>query len=414
MKRIVIFFGLLLSVNTLHAQKEWHLHQYHYFADNSYNDAGIWANGHYEILSNNITNEVMNQAIFDGKITPGATAYLDDLDSENYTRLSAGAKGSMWFRSADSKSWRWLVGVGFNDMAQSALRTGIVQLYLRGNGPYEDQTLALGPSFLTYHSYLCAGFGFEKNTKKTSWGITAQLIKSSRYANVSIGYSELYTAPYGTSVEADLAFKYDATNTSQNKLGAWYGTGYGVNAFFVHQPKHNSPLISIQVKDLGQLFYKGVNRYKVVDSFNFQGVEVDNVLQLDDSLINGGSIDSLEALVGLKESHPFARVTLPTNIQINYILPIGEKFSLSLQLRQYIRFGSPEVSAGFAYRAAKWLTLEPTIRGGGFSRFDYGLTAAINANNRFQLIVKTEQFERLLMPKNSSGQYLFVGGQFKF
>ena len=414
MKRTLFFILLCFSATHLAAQKDWHWNQYHYFADSSYNQAGIWANGHYELLSNTISNEVMNQAIFDGKITSSSTAYLDDLDSDSYTRLSAGANGSMWFRSADTKSWRWLTGIGFNDMAQSALKTGITQLYLRGNGPYEDQTLELGPSFLTYHSYQFLGFGFEKNTKKTSWGITAQLIKSSRYANVSIGFSELYTAPYGTAVEADLAFQYDATNTSQNKLGAWYGTGYGVNAFFVHQPKHNSALISIQLKDVGQIFYEGVNRYKVVDSFNFQGVEVDNVLQLDDSLINGGNIDSIEALVGLKESHPFARATLPANIQINYVLPMGERFSLSLQLRQYIRFGSPEISAGFAYRAANWITLEPTLRIGGFSRFDYGLTAAINAKNRFQIIIKTEQFERLFAPKNSSSQYLFVGGQFKF
>jgi len=414
MKSISISIILILSSICLLAQKDWHLNQYHYFADSAYNKAGMWADGHYELLSNNITNEVMNQAILDGKITSDATAYMDDLDSDTYTRLSGGVRGSMWFRSADTKSWRWLAGLGFNDMAQSALKTGITQLYLRGNGPFEDQTMELGPSFLTYHSYQFVGFGFEKNTKKSSWGITAQLIKSSRYADVSIGFSELFTAPNGTSVETDLAFQYDATNTSQGKLGAWFGTGYGVTAFFVHQPKHNSALINIQVKDVGQIFYEGVNRYKVVDSLNFQGVEIDNVLQLDDSLINGGSIDSIEALVGLKESHPFKRATLPANIQINYILPIGEKFSLNLQLRQYIRFGSPEVSAGLAYRAANWLTLEPTLRLGGFSRFDYGLTAAINASNRLQFILKTEQFERFLMPKKSSSQYLLIGGQLKF
>ena len=113
MKSISISIILILSSICLLAQKDWHLHQYHYFADSAYNEAGMWADGHYELLSNNITNEVMNQAILDGKITSGATAYMDDLDSDTYTRLSAGARGSMWFRSADTKSWRWLAGVGF-------------------------------------------------------------------------------------------------------------------------------------------------------------------------------------------------------------------------------------------------------------------------------------------------------------
>ena len=83
----------------------------------------------------------------------------------------------MWFRSARKGSWRWLFGVGYNDVAYAALRTGVVQLYLRGNGPYEDQTMELGPSFLTYHSYQSAGIGFEKSTAKTSWGAHRSLNK---------------------------------------------------------------------------------------------------------------------------------------------------------------------------------------------------------------------------------------------
>ncbi len=405
----------LIAINSLAiSQNDWNWHQKHYFADSSVNEAGVWMNGHYELLSNHLTNEVVNQVIFDGKITRGATAYLDDLSSDSYTRLSTGTQGSMWFRSARKGSWRWLFGVGYNDVAYAALRTGVVQLYLRGNGPYEDQTMELGPSFLTYHSYQSAGIGFEKSTAKTSWGLTAHLIKSSRYANLNMGYSELYTAPYGTSVEAELAVQYDATNTSQNKLGAWYGTGYGINAFFQHQPTSKSPIISFQVKDLGQIFYEGADRYRVVDSFAFNGVEVENILQLDDSLISGGDLDSIEALIGLKESHPFVRAALPANIQINYIFPLGERISVNLSLRQFIRFGMPEISAGMAIRTTPWLTLEPTIRAGGFSRFDLGLSAAINVNQRFQLIVKSEQFERLIAPKKSTGQYLFVGGQLKF
>lgn len=410
---LFLVLGICFSI-TGYAQADWQWHQFHYFADSSYTESGVWTNAHYELLSNNLTNEVVNQAIFDGKITREATSYLDDANSEFHTRLSAGMRGESWFRSPEKNGWRLLVGFGFNDMAQASISTGLVQLYLRGNGPFEDETLKLGPSYLTYHSYQYSGFGIERRTAKTSWGLTAQLIKSSRYANLSVGYSELYTAPYGTSIEADVAMRYDYTNSSQGKLGAWYGTGYGVNAFFTHQPRHDAPLISIQLKDLGQVFYEGLNRYQVIDSFAFNGVEVDNFLQLDDSLINGGNIDSIESLLGIEESHPFHRAVLPANIQINYIVPIGSKASLNLSLRQYIRFGSPEVRAGFAYRALPWLVLEPTLRIGGFSRFDYGLTTAINLSNRFHLIIKTEQFERLIAPEKSTGQYLFVGGQFKF
>ena len=150
------------------------------------------------------------------------------------------------------------------------------------------------------------------------------------------------------------------------------------------------------------------------DTLHFTGLDVDNILQLDDSLINGGDLDSIEALIGLQRVHPFTRANLPANIQVNYVHPIGEKASAHLCLRQYIRFGLPELNLGFAYRLTNWFTIEPTARIGGFSRFDLGLTAAINVKNQFQLIVKSEQFENLIVPQESTSQYLFVGGQLKF
>jgi len=412
-KHTLIFcIGLLPLLG--HTQNDWSWSQFHYFGDTNYAQAGLSGDAHYEILSNKLTNALFNEAVYDGKISSETSAFMDDLDHDQYIRLSAGTSGSMWFRSNRKGKWRWLFGAGYYDKVLGAMKTGLAQLYLRGNGPYEDQTLSLGPSYLTYHSYQFAGGGIERSTNSSTWGITVQMIKSSRYAQLNMGYSTFYTAPYGTEINAPLAMRYDATNTSQPKLGAWYGTGYGINAYFQHQPSPDAPLIGFQIKDLGQIFYQGVNRWKMNDTLHFTGLDVDNILQLDDSLINGGDLDSIEALIGLQRVHPFTRANLPANIQVNYVHPIGEKASAHLCLRQYIRFGLPELNLGFAYRLTNWFTIEPTARIGGVSRFDLGLTAAINVKNQFQLIVKSEQFENLIVPQESTSQYLFVGGQLKF
>ena len=55
----------LIAINSLAiSQNNWNWHQKHYFADSSVNEAGVWMNGHYELLSNHLTNEVVNQVIF--------------------------------------------------------------------------------------------------------------------------------------------------------------------------------------------------------------------------------------------------------------------------------------------------------------------------------------------------------------
>ena len=146
----------------------------------------------------------------------------------------------------------------------------------------------------------------------------------------------------------------------------------------------------------------------------FNGLEANNILQLDDSLVNGGELDSLEALLGLQRAHPFRRVGMPVSIQVNYVHPIGKRSSINVQLRQFLTFGLPEFRGGFVYRPQPWIAFEPTIRAGGMSRVDLGLSVAINAGNRFLLLLKTEQFENLVAPDRSTSQYLSLATQLKF
>ncbi|GAB5538658.1 MAG: hypothetical protein Salg2KO_07610 [Salibacteraceae bacterium] len=401
-------------VTKTRAQNNWNWNQQHYFADTNSESAGLWMSAEYEILSNRISNEIINQALFDGKITPDATAYLDEYISNDYTRLSAGVSGEFWFRSAGKGNWRALVGIGFRDGAFASARTGLAQLYLRGNGPYEDQVMDLGFSSLVYHSYQFAGGGFERSFESTSFGLTAHMVKSSRFTELNVDQSGLYTAPFGTSIEADLNFTYDNSDNAQGRLGAWYGPGYLINGYLEHRSEKNGSLVTIQLRDIGQVFYKGVDRWKMSDSLMFNGVDADNILQLDDSLINGGSLDSLEGLLGLRQTRAFKRISMPAHVQVNYVMPMGDRSSLNVQLRQYLSMGLPELRVGYAIRLAPWFTLEPNIRAGGFSRFDVGLTAAINAKDRLSVILKTEQFETIIAPAMSTSQYMFLGGQLRF
>ena len=416
MKMKISILALCLAAGSFvsMAQSDWVWHQYAYFGDSVTNESGVWVSADYEILSNQLSNALVSQAIFDGKITSETTAGFEDLDTEKYLRFTAGTNGELWARGNRKGKWRWLFGVGYKDQAYVTVKTGLAQLYLKGNAPFENEQLPLGPSEIIYHSYQYAGLGIEHGVGPTTWGITAQMIKSSRYANLLLYNSSIFTSPYGTSIDADIHMRYDITNSNQSKLAAWYGTGYSLNGYFIYKPSKNSPLISFQLKDFGQVFYQGMNRLKLSDSLKFEGVDVNNVLQVDDSLIGGGNLDSLESLIGLTSAHPFVRASLPAHIKVNYVHPLGEKAFLNLELKQYLGFGVPQLRAGLSYRLASWFTLEPCIRVGGFSRFDVGLTAAVQLKQSFQMIVKTEQFEQLIAPKKSTGQSLFVGAQWKF
>ncbi|MEZ4720457.1 MAG: hypothetical protein R2813_01105 [Flavobacteriales bacterium] len=406
----------LLTAASVHAwaQSDWIWNQYLYSGDTNLSRGGIWCHAEYGIQTNTLSNKLMNEAIYQGRINSATSDAVVDLNSADYTRLSAGTNGAIWYRTARPNAWRFLFGLGYNDHAIGLMKNGVAQLYLKGNGPFEDQKMELGPSEITYHSYQFAGLGIEHGKQNVTWGITAQLIKSSRYTHLKLGESSLYTAPYGTAVESSLNFRYDASASEQAKLSAWYGTGYSLNAYYVYKASEKAPMICVELRDAGQIFYQGVRRLRLNDSLNFYGVGVNNILQLDDSLVSGENLDSIEALLGLQQSHPKLTTWLPAHFNIHFIQPLSEKVRLEIGLKQYVSMGIPEVAVGIAFQPKPWISFEPRIRFGGFTRFDVGLNAFLQAGQHLQIILKSEQFENLIAPDKSTSQYLFFGGQVSF
>lgn len=415
MKKIILFALLGFFGTSIHAQSDWIWNQYQYFGQtDTAGSAGLWGDIQYEVTSNRLSNGLMNEAIFQGKISSSTTAGVEDFDPDKYLRVYGSTNGSLWFRSKRKNNWRWMAGAGYQEQFIGNMKSGLAQLYLKGNGPFEDQQMSLGPSQITFYSYQFVGGGIERHGNTTSWGVTAQLLKTSRYYSLLVGNSSLYTATNGTSIEADVNMSYTASASKQPKLSAWYGTGFSLNGYFTYQESPDDPLFCVQVQDLGNVFFEGVESLTLTDSLIFEGVEVNSILELDDSLIGNGDVDSLEALLGMERTHPSATALLPAHVRIHYIRQLGEKWRLALRLKQFITFGIPEVRVGLTYQPKPWLALEPSIRAGGMSRFDVGLSAAIQAGESLQIIVKSEQFENLIAPQESTGQYLFVGGQLVF
>lgn len=411
---LVAVIAMSLFTSDLIAQSDWIWTQYQYFGKADDGSAGLWGDISYEVTSSRLSNALMNEAIFQGKINATTTAGFENQDPDKYTRIYGSTNGSMWFRSKRKNAWRWMAGMGYQEQFIGNIKTGLAQLYLKGNGPFEDQSIPLGPSQITYLSYQYAGGGIEHKGASTSWGVTAQLLKTSRYYSFLVANSSLYTAPYGTSIEADVSMSYVAAASKQSKAQAWYGTGFSLNGYFTYQESEDDPLICVQIQDFGNIFFQGVTRLELTDSLRFDGLEVNSILQLDDSLVSNGNVDSLEALLGMQRSHPKTTALLPANVRIHYIRALNEKWRASLRLTQFITFGIPEIRLGLTYQPKSWLALEPSIRFGGMTRFDVGLSAAFQAGDRLQLLVKSEQFENLIAPQESTGQYLFVGGQLVF
>ncbi len=395
------------------AQGEWLWNNQAYFQNDSSSGGLLWMHFDYHMGSSSLTNSLLNEAIFQAEITPETARETTDSFDGDVGRAGGYAEGEIWYRSG-GQNWSWIAGAGFRELFGARLENDLFRLYLRGNAPYADETLALGPSQLYYSSHQFMGLGLERASEKFTWGFTLNLLKVSRYQSVDLNESDLFTAPFGEFVESNVDLTYETTGSNEAKLSAWYGTGVTLNTYFQWNASERTAFYG-KVKDLGFLQFEGLNTSVLDTAYRFEGADVGNILQLDDSLFEDGSLDSLEALLGLRTTNESQTKMAPGYFMIGLSTSFSEKVGLNLELRQWWRAAAlPQLRVGLPLRLSERFTVEPSLRLGGWNTANSGLSLAYEPFDRLLLVLRSEQFENLLVSDNSSGQSLMVGGMLRF
>lgn len=378
------------------------------FSDTNLGNASLYTTAGYEFSSNKLTNAMVNGAIFEGRISSDQTADVASWKSDSKCRIVGSLGGEVWYNSEVKNNWHWLAGAGTKQLLLGNLKTGLTQLYLRGNAPFEDVDLPIGPSKMSYHNFQFVGFGIEHQGAHLTYGGSIQLIKSARFYSAEIGRSSFYTAPYGTSISSELDVDYRVSGSTLPISTAWYGTGASGNFWLAYQKSTKTPYVLLQITDFGAVYFTGTSRLTFKDSITYRGIEINNILQLDDSLLNGGSPDSLASIIGFTTSTGKHAASLPYQLQLQLIFPLSDKLRLNVGVRQFSQLHTPEPKLGLAIQLSPKFCVEPTMRIGGTSSFVTGLNMGLRVGSSISLRLKSELFGSLLLPQKSTGQSLFL------
>lgn len=376
--------------------------------------ASLSLSADYGIHSNRISHRLLNQAVWRGRIEPEAAAEVSDWDEASVTRLKAGTTGSALWRSPLKNNIRFILGLGLREQLWASMATGLAQLYLRGNGPFEDIELNLGPTDLRYLSAQYATIGFERHSQSWFWGLSLQAMKVSRYYEAQLGESTFYTAPFGTEVLANVQFNYWGTITKQNKAAAWMGTAAAADAYLVINKGSHRPYFSLRLSDLGLAQFNGITTLHYNDTFGFRGLEVANVLAFDDSLVNGSRPDSLGTYLDVERGTGGATRFLPASVTATLVLPLGAKGRLHTVIKKYYAFVLPEVEVGYTFSLGKRLALSPQLALLGFGPITPSLGVFFKQNEWLAVAMQWQQFGNILAPGSPSSQALSIATQWRF
>ena len=394
-----------MFVNCLaHAQSERWFNAYHYGGETGSESSDLWINGNYTLNSNRLQNALMADAAFRQRIAGDHAAYLKNEDPTSNSMLYGGIDASAWLRLVGEKQQALHIGAGVVDASWGKMKTGLVQLALTGNGPYEDLAMPLGPSYLNRMSYQFVGIGMDHRHKEMVMGITASLIKLSRLQSLEISTGNMYTAPYGQYIDAELNGRFVQSGSAQATLPAWYGTGAGINAFWVLLPGEGKTYFSIELSNLGLVHLSGSRVMDIEFDTVYSGLEITNILDPATAPLGGGSLDSLPELLGVTRYAASHLQALPATLRIDLVRTVGERLSAAISLKQWIQAISPELRLGLSYKPVPAFSVEPYIKLGGFSRFDPGLSLHLRAGTSLSLFAEIGMFETWLAPKASSSQ----------
>lgn len=376
--------------------------------------ASVWLDVEVSSASNYISNKTINSFLNQQNLSSENTAYVLDWDADKPLFLMADLNSNISFRSAAKNKWRLTVNAGMKEELHFASRTDLVQLLLRGNGPYEDQKLNLGFTTGEFKSSQYFGVGTEYSKGEFTLGGSVNLEKIGRYQRVSVADpSNIYTAPFGTEISGELNATYWQTSTAQDRASAWYGTGVYANVYLGYASADNKVNVYLAANNLGAMFFGGINVSNIDTTFNIDGYNLDDYQNFN-AAIDNPNPSELENFVEVRDSNYSVTILQPSNFDIRVSYRIKEKWALSAAFKIYGTLLAPQYKIAALYQPNHWLSIEPSVKFQTINAISPGLSASILMKEKVQFLVKTEQFSSLIAPQESHAQMLFFGAQFLF
>ncbi len=280
-----------------------------------------------------------------------------------------------------------------------------------GNAMYENKTATLANFQLDFISYQQIGLGLEKTflikDNLHQVGIIVNFLNGRNAQRALINKANLFTATDGEYLNLEIEGKYNRTDTLKNNQiipNPSKGVGFSIDMYYQLITKENHKL-QIAVLDFGYLYWKNsAIAYNYDTLFRFEGINIPNLISINDSLIKLSS-DSLLDL-GKRNTNKSFRTVLPSWLQVTYnhnLIP--GKLALNFQGRY--RFNDvymPFMAVGATYFYNKNTSASLSVGYGGYGNFNYSLSLQQRVWKYFTVGVGTNQLEGLVLPKKASGQ----------
>lgn len=373
----------------------------------------------YVYGSSVMNNEFINKFIYGGKIDrnikDNAYSKLSTSNNRIGGDLTFTINATIPFDTLFKKTNLALtVGVSHSEHFDAVFTDDLFLLAFDGNKQFAGEEAILSGTNMNYFAYQKVYFGISAITKKhgviLSEGFNVGIIKAQEHIALTIPSGSLFTEKDGKFIDLNINYAFNQTDTTNNKLSAFNGYGISTQVYKDFALK-NGDKFHVEINDIGFIrMSKKALEYTANKTFNYDGIEVNSIFEINDSITNTISQDSLLDNIYTSKKQGSYGIALPTTVNISYTKTFNQKWKAEIGVfNRLLTNYFPYIYTNTTYYFSPNFLSQLHLSFGGYGKLNIGLSTAVNINNRVQICIGTNNLNAYIVPKSTFANSSFIG-----
>lgn len=342
--------------------------------------------------------------------------------TKDKNRLGFDLNYGLWYvhnpDSASKKKTGWFVSVRNRMHADALFQGDLFKTYFGGNKQFAGQTATLGETRFNFLNYRQVQLGLNvvsrKGFSKVRFGAALSFIKGEQNLNLFLSKGDVFTDSDGQFIDVDMAFEVRNSDNSNKKFFDLKGYGAALDLFLgIENPKS---IIRFEISDFGFIDWNQNAQSTHNDTaLHFEGLSIDNLFDIGDSLVNSLDADSIKTDMGFITENIDYSTPLPAMIHLGYTHKTKENLYINAGFAYRMAANySPYIYVGTEHKFKGEFNINTRFAWGGYGTYNIGLGLSKQFGKAFKVNLGTNNLEGLLITKaaNGVGAYINLIGYF--